>query len=284
MNYHAAVGRCQDPLDLRADGGCGQAKRLWLRLLILASSCAMVTGAAQHQPPATPVDPLRAPWRDTRTALVIDIYEQNLVDWEKLAAEPRVAGVIHRASSGLTADRAYSARHAAATKRGFLWGSYHVGTADNADKQAEFYLQTIGDARRELLVLDLENVTNRKSMNVAQAQKFLDRVHRKTGRYPMVYVNHSTLLAIRRAALHKRVWARTRLWYARYKDAIMDFPACGWRGYTLWQFSSELRPGPARGAAFYPISGTSADIDVNVYGGTIEEMRRAWPLDGNARN
>ena len=212
---------------------------------------------------------------------MIDAYEQNAIHWAKLADEPRVAGVIHRASTGLTADRAYAVRRIAAKKHGYLWGAYHVGTADDAGKQADLFLQTVGDARGEVLVLDIENVSGGKFMNVAQAQIFLKCVHLKTGRYPLVYAGHQTLLAIRRTPGRSNIWGHTRLWYARYTDAITDFPSCDWRRYTLWQFASEQRPGATRGAAFFPISGTRADIDVSVYWGTVEDLRHAWPFDGS---
>lgn len=223
--------------------------------------------------------PSVAPWRDPRAALVIDLYEQNPVEWGRLAQASRVAGVIHRASSGLIADRAYAVRRAEAKKRGYLWGSYHVGTTNDPVRQADFYLQCVGAARGELLALDLEDVGSGRSMNVAQAQQFLERVHARTGRYPLVYASHATVLAIRRTLQRSSVWANTRLWYARYTDAITDFPACDWRGHTLWQFSSELRPGAVRGTAFFPIPGTRADVDVSVYSGTTDDLRRAWPLE-----
>lgn len=260
----------------------GRASVAWwfvLMTLVLAGACVTTPDDVRQQPPAASIDALHAPWRDTRTALVIDAYEQNDINWSQLANEPRVAGVIHRASTGLTADRAYAARQTAAKRHGYLWGAYHVGTADDAGKQVDLFLQTVGDAHGELLALDLEDVSGGKFMNVAQAQIFLAKVHLKTGRYPLVYASQQTLLAIRRTSNRSDVWAHTRLWYARYTDAITDFPSCDWRGYTLWQFSSEQRPGATRGTAFFPISGTRPDIDVNVYPGTVKELRRAWPFE-----
>jgi GH25 family lysozyme M1 (1,4-beta-N-acetylmuramidase) len=248
---------------------------LWLLFLLLCGACV----TERDTSPASRLDTRRAPWRDRRVALVIDLYERNPVAWGMLAQETRVAGVIHRASTGVIADRAYAARRAEAKKRGYLWGSYHVGTTNDPVRQADFYLQCVGEARDELLALDLEDVAGQRSMNVAQAQLFLERVHARTGRYPLVYANQSTVLAICHAPARSAVWTHTRLWYARYTDAITDFPTCGWGTPVLWQFASELRPGPVRGAAFFPVPGVRADVDVSVYGGTAEDLRCAWPLD-----
>ena len=222
-------------------------------------------------------DALHSPWRNPQNALVIDAYEKNAIDWDKLATAARVAGVIHRATCGLTADNSYAARRIAAKRRRLLWGSYHVGTTNDPIQQADFYLRTIHDARGEVMALDLEDVVGGTSMNIAQAQLFLGRVHEKTGRYPLVYANQQTIFAIQRTCGRSNVFARTRLWYARYTN-LADISVSTWRNYTLWQFASELRHGPQPASAFFPIPGTSPDIDVNVFNGTLAELRSAWPF------
>jgi len=76
-----------------------------------------------------------------------------------------------------------------------------------------------------------------------------------------------------------RVFAKTRLWYARFKRSVTDFPEGTWKTYTLWQFSSELNCDPSnRPACLYTVPGTEYDMDVDVYHGTIEELRKKWPL------
>jgi len=41
------------------------------------------------------------PWRNKNRALVIDAYEMNIIDWEKMAGNKRVSGFISKASDGL---------------------------------------------------------------------------------------------------------------------------------------------------------------------------------------
>jgi GH25 family lysozyme M1 (1,4-beta-N-acetylmuramidase) len=61
------------------------------------------------------------------------------------------------------------------------------------------------------------------------------------------------------------------LWYARFKPDVKDFPKGIWPTYALWQFSSEIRVQKL-------IPGTDPDIDVNVYNGSVDALRSAWPL------
>jgi len=70
------------------------------------------------------------------------------------------------------------------------------------------------------------------------------------------------------------LFARTHLWYARFKKSVTDFPAGTWKTYTLWQFSSEMNCLPAdRTQCLYTVPGTEYDMDVDVFNGTIEELR-----------
>ncbi|MGQ0445681.1 MAG: muramidase, partial [Beijerinckiaceae bacterium] len=39
-----------------------------------------------------------APWSDGAKAIVIDPFEQNDIDWDKLATDKRVVAIIHKAT------------------------------------------------------------------------------------------------------------------------------------------------------------------------------------------
>jgi hypothetical protein len=47
------------------------------------------------------------PWATETTALVIDPYEGNSIEWDKVATDSRVVVIIHRATFGSGADSAY---------------------------------------------------------------------------------------------------------------------------------------------------------------------------------
>lgn len=220
-------------------------------------------------------DEFQSPWLDPGTSIVIDAYSANSIDWEKLASDKRVVGIIHKATEGGRTDPAYARRKAEAQRRGYLWGSYHLGLAGDPVKQADFYLNTIGSDPTELLALDLESLGPRH-MSIASARKFMERVHERVGRYPIVYANHAVAAEITRISNKDDVFGRVPLWYARFRDVIPNFPTGIWRAYTLWQFSSEINCNKKK--CPYRVPGTQADMDVNVYFGAPEDLRSAWPF------
>ena len=61
---------------------------------------------------------LNAPWAKSDTAIVIDAYQGNAINWDKMATDRRVAGVIHRSSIGQRVDTEYVKRKKVALERG----------------------------------------------------------------------------------------------------------------------------------------------------------------------
>ena len=223
------------------------------------------------EPATVPVERpplLDAPWKHPNCALIIDAYWDNPIDWDALATEKRVVAVIHKATQGFKIDREYALRKQEALRRGYLWGSYHLGVRGEPEKQADFYLKTAQPSAEEVIALDLEDLD--RGMSIAGAARFIQRIKEKTGRYPLVYGNHDTIQRISEEA-DDDVFAKCPLWYARFKKTIPDFPSGVWPAYTLWQFSSEY-------SVQIRLAGTKKDIDVNVYPGTVDELRQAWPL------
>lgn len=234
-----------------------------MRIAVLVLATLWTTGAAASE--------FETPWKDPYVALVIDPNHQNSIDWEKLATETRVVGVIHKATMGTKkVDPGYFKRKEEALKRGYLWGSYHWGLAGNPAKQADFYIDTVKPQADELLALDLEKADSKTLMNVDEAIVFVERVKTRTGRYPVLYTNHDSARLIS-TKYRDSVFVNTPLWYARFAPKVDDFPAGVWPSYTLWQFSSEIR-------TQLSVPGTKRDMDINVYNGTGEELKVAWPL------
>jgi lysozyme len=211
------------------------------------------------------------PWKDSDVALVIDPFMSNSIAWEKLQSEKRVVAIIHKSTIGTAkVDNAYFSRKTEAQKRGYLWGSYHWGVSGNPEKQAEYYISTVKPAANELIALDLEDATSNKLMNADEALIFIRKIKSLTGRYPVLYTNHSSAKLIS-ARFKDSEFSKTPLWYARFKPTIKDFPTGLWPTYTLWQFSSEILPQ-------MPVSGTRSDMDINVYNGSAADLKAKWPL------
>src|SRR6185295_1404445 len=180
------------------------------------------------------------PWKNPQIALAIDPYEGNEIDWEQLSTDTRVVAIIHRATIGDRADRKYAERRDEAKKRGYKWGAYHLGKPGDPLKQANFFLETVKPEADDLMALDLESADAGKHMSFAEARIFIKRVKEKTGRYPLIYANNLVTKAISDQYGEDEVFSKTRLWYARFKKNVTDFPSGTWKTYTVWQFSSEL--------------------------------------------
>jgi len=225
--------------------------------------------------PNAKINRYSTPWQDEQTAIVIDAYQGNGIDWDKLATDPRVAGIIHRSSIGLAADSKYQKRRELARQRGYLWGAYHLGRSGDPIQQAQFFLKTIGSDPDVLMALDLEDTSNSSMMNPADAVRFLDHVYRATGRMPVIYANHSVTRDLNGRLSRNQLVKQSKLWYARFRSSIPDFPKGIWPTYFLWQFSSEINCSRT-GSCLYNVPGTAYDMDVNVFYGTRDQLAAAW--------
>ena len=225
------------------------------------------------------MDEFNAPWSDQRTAIVIDPFEGNEIVWTEMAQDTRVAGIIHRATIGARKDTRYEERKADALQRGYKWGSYHLGKAGDPIVQADFYFNTVRPTADEVIALDIESLNTTTDMSLPNAREFIKRIHELTGRYPMLYANHNVVKHISNKFGRDDIFSKTPLWYARFKSRVTDFPRNTWDTYTLWQFSSEFNCRPAHPKnCLYRVPGTRTDMDVNVYQGTVEELRTSWPF------
>ena len=223
----------------------------------------------------TDVAPLRCAWVKSDASIVIDAYEGNSIDWDEMANDKKMVGVIHRSSIGSRVDAQYRARKAIAKERGYLWGAYHLGKKGNTIAQADLFLSLIGNETDTLMILDLENTTSDTFMTVEEAIVFIEYIFEKTGRIPVIYANHSTTKALNtKVAIHP-LFQQSKLWYARFKSTVTDFPFGLWKDYFLWQFSSELNC-TSTGSCLYNVPGTKFDMDINVFYGTAEELKQQW--------
>ena len=248
-----------------------QTRSLWILAALLSVSSSVAVFAQSPE--------FSEPWKNPKVALVIDPFEGNGIDWEQLATDSRVVAIIHRATIGNRADRKYVERRDEAKKRGYKWGAYHFGKPGDPVKQADFFLETVKPEADDLIALDLESADAQKHMSFDEARIFIKRIKEKTGRYPLIYANNLVTKAISDQYGSDDVFSKTRLWYARFKKEVTDFPSGTWKTYTVWQFSSELNCSATdRSACLYTVSGTEYDMDVDVYNGTIEELKRGWPF------
>ena len=245
-----------------------------LSCLLLSSSILLAGSFASAQ-----TEYFNHPWTDSTTAIVLDPYEGNSINWNEVATDTRVVAVIHRGTIGSRKDTLYKARRDEAKARGYKWGSYHLGKPGDPIVQADFYLATIAPADDEVMALDIESLDEDRDMSLANARRFIQHIREKSGRYPMLYANHAVVKEISLRFPHDEVFSKAPLWYARFKSRVTDFPTATWETYLLWQFSSEINCAAAHPEnCLYRVLGTKTDMDVNVYRGSVADLKAKWPF------
>lgn len=241
------------------------------------------------------------PWKRADRALVVDAYEYNEIDWKALSSDKRIAGFINKASDGLPPPyacsgdeteirlcRALFKRHAVArelfhTRKtvakalGLVWGAYHLARPGNPIDQANNFIDFAEPEPDDLIALDIEEINAEKFMSLEDAEEFARHIHRRLGRFPILYTNGTTAQYIADNRDRYALLSRLPLWYARYKPEIAaHFPKGHWQSYTLWQFASQTNCN--RRSCPYRIAGTGYDIDVNVAAMDADALRKAWPF------
>lgn len=268
-------------------------------LVALVAGLAFSLGSLFLPQTARAVD--QEPWKKPEPALVIDAYELNIVDWQEMLKNKRIAGFVSKASDGMpesfscTGDHKgdsfahcktmwrkyavsrelYQTRRMVARASGLLWGAYHLARPGNPIEQANHFLDYAEPAADELMVLDIEGIDPENFMSLADGEIFAQHIKTRTGRYPMLYTNHTTARHIAENRALYPILSRLPLWYARYKPGIRDvFPMGNWDSYALWQFSSGANCNKRR--CPYRIGGTLPDIDVNVAPMDAARLKVEW--------
>jgi GH25 family lysozyme M1 (1,4-beta-N-acetylmuramidase) len=271
--------------------------RILIRCLLLALTVVCPIGTTWAAEPAA--------WRDPQHTIIVDAYEMNTIDWDALLTDKRIAAFISKASDGLpesfscaddhrgdsiahcrTMWRKYAVsrelfrtRRLVAKAAGLLWGAYHMGRPGNPIDQANHFLDYADPKPDELMVLDIDGLDPRQFMSLDDAQVFIGHIKARTGRYPILYTNHTVAKYIADHRSDYPILSRLPLWYARYRpDVGTAFPMGNWDNYAMWQFSSgdncSARSCP------YRVPGTLTDIDVNVAPINKVELAKNWPQGG----
>lgn len=268
--------------------------RKFHRMTALAAALAAAIGAAQ-------ASDFSEPWKRDDRALVIDAYEYNPIDWNALASDKRIVGFINKASDGMpppyscsgseteqrlckalwkrhaVARELFQTRKVVAKALGLEWGAYHLARPGNPVEQADNFIDFAEPGPDDLLALDIEDNDPEKWMSLEDAEEFVRHVHRRVGRFPILYTNEVTASHIATNRYRYRLLSRLPLWYARYKPEVSaSFPKGHWSGYALWQFAAQANCG--RLSCPYRAAGTPNDIDVNVAPMDAAELRSQWPF------
>lgn len=242
-----------------------------MKLVIYLASILLMTFATT----ALAQDPNDRPWQSPATILILDPYQDNAIDWDKLAGDKAVKAMIHRAYFGLVPDKKYAVRAQKAKQQGLYVGLYLLGRPGDPIKQADALIAAGAETGAKLLALDIENLDPNRSMTPDNAIIFIKRIFEKTGRYPAVYTNFSTYKFISQHYKSDSIFSKTPLWIARFRNVLGmdDFKI--WKDYTIWQFQSEINC-KAGEACLRRVPGTASDMDVNVFRGSAEDLAKLF--------
>lgn len=184
-------------------------------------------------------------------------------DWQRVAKAGYSFAFVKAVENAFT-DAAFAAHWSHAKAAGLLRGAYgylHVGRA--VRPQAEVLvdaLRTHG-AGELPCVVDIETAGTCTPEQVTDAVcEWIDIVHEATEREPIVY----TYASFARQHLLGELLAECPLWIAQYGVEWPD-AVPGWQRWDFWQHTG-------RGG----VQGISGHVDLNVYRGTVAELRAAY--------
>jgi lysozyme len=199
---------------------------------------------------------------------VIDISHHNgtKLDFAK-AKDDGILGVIHKASQGQTgSDPNYASNRKKAAAEGLLWGAYHFATGSDGVKQADNFLNRVGDLKGVLLVLDFEPNPTGPSMSLEEARAFVTHIAAKTGRFPGLYSGHSIkqMLGTKTDPVLAKCW----FWLAQYGPTAVVPP--NWKTWTMWQYTDgAIGPEP------HEVKGIGR-CDRDMFNGNEQQLRKLW--------
>lgn len=204
---------------------------------------------------------------------IIDIYAGNDHIDLQAAWDSGVRAIIHKASEASdVTDNAYRQRKYLALQIGFMWGAYHLSSAQGAAEQLDYFLKIEdGSDQRILLALDWETSKHHGVMTLDQVHEFVTLFHQRLGRYPVLYGGHM----IREAAAitqGDKLLAKCPLWYQRYRSTPVGLPIATWPSYTIWQYDNEDLQ---NGGYNFP---STKGADWNRYNGSLQNLQAAWPF------
>lgn len=198
---------------------------------------------------------------------VIDTSHHNgNVNYKKAAADG-IIGVIQKATQGQSGkDPTYNSNKTKAQAAGLLWGAYHFGTGSDGIRQAENFLNVVGDADNTLLVLDFEPNPTGPSMGLIEAHAFITHIKEVTGRFPGFYAGHyiKELLGTRKDPLLAQCW----FWLAQYGPTAVVPP--NWTTWTMWQYTDG-----ANGPEPHKVDGVGR-CDRDKFNGDEAGLRKLW--------
>lgn len=198
---------------------------------------------------------------------VIDISHHNtLTDPAALKAAGIVAVWLKATQINAAAgpvDLTFRPRFDQLRSIGFLTGAYAFGCPGDGAAQAELLLKTCPPDGQTPYALDLEtDSTSGLLMPLRDAEAFFQRIFEKTGKWPILYTNQSTMQKL--AGVGPTLLTNGRLWIANYTTATKPAMPSQWSDWLFWQRDSK------------PTPGFTGNIDHDLFVGTVDDLKLEW--------
>ena len=199
--------------------------------------------------------------------VIVDISHHNgNVNLVK-AKEDGILGMIQKATQGQSnKDPTFTTNKTKAMDAGLLFGAYHFATGSDGLKQAEHFLNVVGDDPKTLLVLDFEPNPTGPSMTLEEARAFVTHVNAVTGRFPGFYSGHFIKQLL--GTGHDPILANCWFWLAQYGPTPVV--PVNWNTWTMWQYTDgAIGPGP------HKVNGIGR-CDRDKFNGSEVQLRKLW--------
>jgi lysozyme len=199
--------------------------------------------------------------------VIVDISHHNgNVNLNK-AKDDGIIAIIQKATQGQSgSDPTYKTNRTKALNAGLLWGAYHFATGSDGLKQAEHFLDVVGDDPKTLLVLDFEPNPVGPSMSLEEARSFVTHVSERTGRFPGLYSGHyiKQLLDSKKDPVLANCW----FWLAQYGPTPVT--PINWETWTMWQYTDgAIGPEPHKVAGI-------GRCDRDKFNGNEVQLKKLW--------
>jgi GH25 family lysozyme M1 (1,4-beta-N-acetylmuramidase) len=208
--------------------------------------------------------------------LVADMNHANPVDFAALKHSSCI-GVIHKARQGVGfEDNAYHKRRDLAEAQGLLWGAYDFATEGDIKADVAAFIATANPDDHTSLWLDYER-NKARTMSIAHALEFLDRVDQWLGRRCGIYGGDLIKSEIVHCTAAQREFlGQHPLWGCQYGPRWKNLDVNGhplpWKEPLLWQYT-----GDGVGPLPHTLPGVRAGADLSTSSLTAEQLRAVWP-------
>lgn len=185
----------------------------------------------------------------------VDISQwQGVIDWTRVPA-PIAVIKMSGGDSGLYLDSKANANYYGAKNAGKAVGMYHFAGGQDATNEADFFIAACSPlAEDDVLCLDWEIPHNDP---VGWCKTFTNRVHDRTGVWPLIYMNLATLNAYDWSPVLQNCGLWLAAWNNNPEATLTN------KLYVMHQYSSNGT-----------VAGISGRVDTDAWFGTVEQFKK----------